>query len=96
MNISIKSHGKRFKGVPNSPVKCWDKRVKVEKNPFNFSHSVIQISTYGVGGSDETGLFKAQFCSGPALWSLSREGGCREDRAKISNKSHPRNHQHTV
>ena len=26
-----------------------DKRVKVDKNPFNFSHSEIQIPTYSVG-----------------------------------------------
>ena len=63
MNISIKSHGENLIRILNSPVKCRSSRVIVDKILsilvililIHFSRSVIQISTYGVRGSDETG-----------------------------------------
>ena len=49
---------------------------------------------------ESQGCLKLSYVLGPALWTLTREGGCSEEGAKrdknISDKNHPRNHQHTV
>ena len=47
---------------------------------------------------ESQGCLKASSVMGPALWPLSGEVGGSEEgvkKDKISNKKHPRNHQHT-
>ena len=46
---------------------------------------------------ESQGCFKPSYVPGPGLWPLSGEGGCSEEGTKrdiMSNKAHPRNHQH--
>ena len=48
---------------------------------------------------DRQDCLKPRYVPKLALGPLSGEGGCSEEglkRDKISNKNHPRNHQHTV
>ena len=49
---------------------------------------------------ESQGCLKLSYVLGPALWTVTGEGGCSEEGAKrdqnISDKNHHRNHQHTV
>ena len=73
------------------------------QNPFHFNHSVIQISTYGVGEWSLMKQNESQGCLMPSYvpppYNLSGVGGSSEEetkRDKISNKNHHRNHDHTI